>query len=418
MDRWLLHGIRNAEKWITLWRVTNGLSNVIIYPLTLIAVVFSLVHLVLLHLHLDLLVDLLLHPHVRNHLLVLQVLRLTHLRTYEVTHLVKYLRSVSRITAWRVWTRGIRRRGMFRLIGLVFILTGRTRLLLLRGNIRIADILVVIELIYESKQLRLIVTSSRAHTDIVGNILVVKSITVSTQVVWNPALDRKLGTSPRVISFPLLEGCLLKLFEFGFVLLYKGRGFDICVGLPVHKCIFILFNDENWQLVLVFIVFRILLGILNTRDLVLGFLDDISLFSLSFDRFVNFALKNLIVQLGVVNLLFRFLGFFIVHVDALLEFLEELLGVRSAMSRISSTYVLFHQVPVFTVDSESLQEHSMLFVRPSSEIVLTVGLFLDVLTVLLALLFLGLNYFLSSIQFLLRNIIIHFLFLIFLELLL
>lgn len=86
MDWWLLH--RNPEQLlITLRRITQRLSNVVVDSRSLITLV-TVVHLILLHLHLDLLMYLLLHPHVGHHLLVLEVLLLTHLRTYEVTHLI------------------------------------------------------------------------------------------------------------------------------------------------------------------------------------------------------------------------------------------------------------------------------------------------------------------------------------------
>ena len=94
MDWWLLLHWDPKQLLITLRRVTkaNRLSNVVIYSLSLITSV--IVHLIL-HLHLDLLMNLLLHPHVGHHLLVLDVLLLTHLSSpYDVTHLIKYLRSL------------------------------------------------------------------------------------------------------------------------------------------------------------------------------------------------------------------------------------------------------------------------------------------------------------------------------------
>ena len=91
MDWWLLLHWDPNQLLITLRRVTNRLSNVVIYSLSLITSV--IVHLIL-HLHLDLFMNLLLHPHVGHHLLVLDVW-LAHLSsTYDVTHLIKYLRSL------------------------------------------------------------------------------------------------------------------------------------------------------------------------------------------------------------------------------------------------------------------------------------------------------------------------------------
>ena len=78
-------------------RISHRLSQIVIYSLSLATSIIEVL-ILLLHLHLDLLMYLLLHPHVCHHLLVLQVLVLTHLGSYEITHLVYNLRSSIRIT--------------------------------------------------------------------------------------------------------------------------------------------------------------------------------------------------------------------------------------------------------------------------------------------------------------------------------
>lgn len=146
----------------------------------------------------------------------------------------------------------------------------------------------------------------------------------------------------------------MELLNLGLVLFDKRRGFDVCLGVLVHHCGGVFFDMEKCTLILeVIVVFGILRIIIFLQILVfLG----ISLSPFPFYRLVDFALQYLIIKLCVVNLFIGVFGFLADDVDTFLQFLEEFLGVGSTMGGISSSYVLFHHIPVLAIYSEGLQE--------------------------------------------------------------
>ena len=147
----------------------------------------------------------------------------------------------------------------------------------------------------------------------------------------------------------------MELLNLGLVLFDKRRGFDVCLGVLVHHCGGVFFDMEKCTLILeVIVVFGILRIVIFLQILV--FLGGISLSPFPFYRLVDFALQYLIIKLRVVNLFIGVFGFLADDVDTFLQFLEEFLGVGSTMSGISSSYVLFHHIPVLAIYSEGLQE--------------------------------------------------------------
>ena len=146
----------------------------------------------------------------------------------------------------------------------------------------------------------------------------------------------------------------MELLNLGLVLFDKRRGFDVRLGILVHHCGGVFFDMEKCTLILqVIVVFGILRIFIFLQILVfLG----IPLSPFPFYGLVDFALQYLIIKLRVVNLFIGVFCFLADDVDTFLQFLEEFLGVGSTMGGISSSYVLFHHIPVLAIYSEGLQE--------------------------------------------------------------